>query len=230
MRWVLFVLMFGFQSAWPSEPSPTLTTHSSAEWWLVYITGALAVFTLGLMGFTWKLWRSTSKLVEDANISEAPFILPDQVWGEGILENTSHRPRILHGFKNHGKSPAIIRRWRDYSLYTGKLPPVPDFQEQWNDRPEHYIPVASGENGGLIVVHLPTGITREQVLSGMKESAIWFYAIGEVEYEDIFGVVRIQGYCLKVVGVSKNTEGIGLTEKVHFLREGGRAYNYRKLK
>ena len=48
------------------------------------------------------------------------------------------------------------------------------------------------------------------------------YIIGEVEYEDIFGVVRVQGYCLKIISIGKNSW--------RFWRDGGRAYNERRLK
>lgn len=193
----------------------------------------IALFTIGiflvtaaLAGYTKKLWRSTSKLVEDANTAEAPFILPGRIFGQGFFEETTHPPRVIYGFKNHGKSPAIIRRWRDTSMFTDRLPPAPDLQEKWSTRPEHYIPVAAGEEGGLLYTQIPPGITREQVFEGMKEKK-WFYVIGEVEYEDIFGIVRIQGYCLRIAHISKDPEGIGLTERVHFWRDGGRAYNSR---
>lgn len=193
---------------------------------LVVFTAALFLVTALLVRYTKKLWGSTSNLVEDANIAEAPFILPDQVFGEGFLRETTHGARIIYGFKNHGKSPAIIRRWRDFSMFTEQLPPTPSFQEKWSSRPEHYIPVAAGENGGLLAAHAPPGITRKQVLDGRK-SKKWFYVIGEVEYEDIFGIIRVQGYCLKISHISEDHEGIGLLDKVHFLRDGGRAYNNR---
>ena len=43
--------------------------YNSSEWWLVYLTGTLATFTLGLMIYTAKLWGATVKLSRDADAS-----------------------------------------------------------------------------------------------------------------------------------------------------------------
>ncbi|MBK6850692.1 MAG: hypothetical protein IPG93_03515 [Burkholderiales bacterium] len=40
--------------------------YLSSEWWLVYLTAALAIFTLGLMIYTARMWRATVRLSEDA--------------------------------------------------------------------------------------------------------------------------------------------------------------------
>ena len=50
----------------PSDYSKVQHDYSSGEWWLVYLTGTLAAFTLGLMIYTAKLWGSTKNAVEEA--------------------------------------------------------------------------------------------------------------------------------------------------------------------
>ena len=41
-------------------------SYTSSEWWLVYITGALVLATVGLMVYTARLWGATKSLAEDA--------------------------------------------------------------------------------------------------------------------------------------------------------------------
>lgn len=43
--------------------------YTSAEWWLVYITGALVLSTIGLMIYTARLWRETKNLARDAKMT-----------------------------------------------------------------------------------------------------------------------------------------------------------------
>jgi hypothetical protein len=64
----LIVKVLPTQGANPPTPESAKKQHdyTSAEWWLVYITGTLAVFTLGLMLYTARLWGATVKLGEDA--------------------------------------------------------------------------------------------------------------------------------------------------------------------
>ena len=50
----------------PTENANRQHDYTSAEWWLIYITGTLAAFTLGLMLYTARLWGATVKLGEDA--------------------------------------------------------------------------------------------------------------------------------------------------------------------
>jgi hypothetical protein len=49
-----------------TEPAEAPANYMSPEWWLVYITGLLAVITGALATYTWKLWRATKTLAEDA--------------------------------------------------------------------------------------------------------------------------------------------------------------------
>lgn len=217
------------QAVKPQSHGEAKDCRSNPEWWLVFVTVALVAFTLGLMIYTALLWGSTKKLMEEASAAEAPFVIPGDVHGEGFFGGDSQRPRLIYNFKNHGKSPAIIRRWRDYSLFTDALPPAPKFNEEWSVRPEKYIPVPAGESGGAIAAHAPNGITCSQISEGMKNRNFWFYVIGEVEYEDVFGILRIQGYCLRISHVREDKEGLGIgLDRVSVMRDGGRAYNTRR--
>ncbi|WP_172203132.1 hypothetical protein [Niveibacterium sp. COAC-50] len=54
-----------YRTANASEPS-TPPNYGSSEWWLVYLTAALSIFTLGLMIYTAKMWRATVELSKEA--------------------------------------------------------------------------------------------------------------------------------------------------------------------
>lgn len=45
--------------------------YASSEWWLVYLTGALAAITFALALYTAKLWRTTHQLSKDARDASA---------------------------------------------------------------------------------------------------------------------------------------------------------------
>ena len=183
------------------------------------VTGALVAVTAVLAAFTYFLWKSTGKLVEGANNAEAAYILPHITRHSGFFEGPPlfPRPRIQYGFKNHGKTLAIIRRWRDVT--TDMLPPNPIFKEPWERRQVHYIPVIGEELAGEVWAQIPDGMSAEKALAFMNEGR-WLYIVGEVEYEDIFGVVRIQGYCLRIMDVTPKGWRVW--------RDGGLAYNYRR--
>ena len=99
------------------------------------------------------------------------------------------------------------------------LPPQPIFQEDWSDRQIHYIPLVGNEPGSEIIAGIPEGMTEHDVRSNLANRR-WIYIIGEVEYEDIFGSVRIQGYCLRIMDIVPR----GLSA----WRDGGHAYNRRQ--
>lgn len=44
----------------------TIRDYTNSDWWTVYLTGILCLFTLGLMVYTAKLWHATVKLSRDA--------------------------------------------------------------------------------------------------------------------------------------------------------------------
>lgn len=54
-----------YQAANASEPAAP-PNYGSSEWWLVYLTAALSIFTLGLMIYTAKMWRATVDLSKEA--------------------------------------------------------------------------------------------------------------------------------------------------------------------
>lgn len=186
---------------------------------LAIATASLAIITGFLVCYTKKLWGATNKLVDAANNAEAAYILPHITRHSGFFEGPPlfPRPRIQYGFKNHGKTLAIIRRWRDVT--TDMLPPNPIFKEPWEGRQVHYIPVIGDELAGEVWAQIPDGMSAQKALLFMNEGR-WLYIVGEVEYEDIFGVARIQGYCLRIMDVTPKGWRVW--------RDGGVAYNYRR--
>ena len=58
----------------------------------------------------------------------------------------------------------------------------------------------------------------------MQNRNFWIYVVGEVEYEDIFGKLRVRAYCLKISRIIEHDKVPSL-EALTFMRNGGRAYN-----
>ena len=91
------------------EPQPTKETDNcneylSPEWWMIYITGALVLFTLGLMIYTAKLWRATNTLAEDAKrtadrqadqMKQSLAIAQESITLAREEFISTHRPRII---------------------------------------------------------------------------------------------------------------------------------------
>ncbi len=184
--------------------------YSSAEWWLVYVTGGLAAFTLGLMIFTLKLWGATKKLVTETQTAESPYLIP--VFED--LENTPTdrpSPKVRYAFMNGGKTPASITRFQDILRFIGDLPENPDvsFGDQWDNRKEEYFPVGPGTRcAETFTCHL-----HQADAANLKDTQRSFYLIGRVEYIDLPGRRRDQRFCWKIKG-----------SKVW--RAGGIRYNY----
>ena len=186
---------------------------------LAIATASLAIITGFLVRYTKKLWGATSKLVDGANNAEAAYILPHITRHSGFFEGPPlfPRPRIQYGFRNHGKTLAVIRRWRDVT--TDMLAPNPIFKQPWETRQVHYIPVIGDELAGEVWTQIPDGMTAEKALQFL-DAGRWLYIIGEVEYEDVFGIVRVQGYCLRIMKIAPDGWRIW--------RDGGLAYNNRR--
>ncbi|HXC65822.1 MAG TPA: hypothetical protein VN638_00300, partial [Nitrospiraceae bacterium] len=98
------------------EPSPAKGAehgrdYTSAEWWLVYITGALVLATSGLIIYTARLWGATKSLAEDAKNTATQQALDTQTSLRISRESadaakksvelareeflSTHRPRII---------------------------------------------------------------------------------------------------------------------------------------
>lgn len=217
---------------------------------MIFTGGLLAVAIVQLLMFLWQL-RLTRDAVKAAERSakaitdaEAPYLLPENFGADGFfvpvgMDLTGLRPRITYSFKNHGKTPAIITRFRDFTLFTNELPKHPNFTEEWSARAPQYIPIGVGETGGQIYAQIPPGASREDVLEVTYKSTgklprlsqHSLYVIGEVEYVDIFNVVRTQGYCLLVMVIFPGDEdehgNLG-PDKVFAWRAGGKEYNQRR--
>jgi len=86
--------------------------YSSSEWWLVYITGTIAFFTLGLMIYTGKLWGATKTLMERAEQTtktiERAYITMSHL-PPGLFLKYQLRPfEIQLKIENYGNTPATV--------------------------------------------------------------------------------------------------------------------------
>ncbi len=205
-----------------TQDTNTHQNHSSPEWWLVYITAPLVAATLGLMCYTAFLWLETKRLVKQTMVAESPFLFPEVQGHRGFFQAITdrRRPFFIYGFRNDGKTPATISRFRDYALFTNNLPQTPRFDMPWERRNELHIPIASQTEGGQVWIQIPEGMSGADVLSRLGQDDHWLYIVGEVQYEDVFDGLWIQGYCWRITEITSET----FTP----WRDGGSAYNYRR--
>lgn len=200
--------------------------EKSVEVVIALFTVILALATIGLICVGILQGRQLKRTVDSARDSEAPYLFPEITGAMNFDPVPGHepgRPHFAYGFRNRGKTPAIIRRFRDYNLFTDQFPTAPTFLEPWERRPQVYLPVAQGEMGGHLN-SIPQNITAEEFLRRLGRDGMVFYIVGEVEYENIFGDVHIQRYCLSIRGLPE----VGGRRGIMAIRAGGRAYNERK--
>src|SRR5262249_31136329 len=125
----------------PADKSPDDASYEAYEHYekpsldrgLTYATTALAVFTFALfLGtgvlaiFTYRLWGETRDLVKETSSVESPFLIPELVqmtreWVANIQQPVQ-QPIVTYTFRNHGKTPAIIRRFQDRLRLLPQLP------------------------------------------------------------------------------------------------------------
>lgn len=181
-----------------TEKTEKREDYSSHEWWLVYITGALAVITLGLTCFTGKLWAATKRLVIDS-IASAKAIERAYIFAEPVMQDSQLiggtqplKNEFVIRFNNHGKTPAEIRRIKSYAFVQSSVP-----QELEGSM------IELGQGLGIAqkdtyVQPITAMLTTNDVVGifGLYHN---LYIVGEMLYEDIFGDRHETGFCWQVI-------------------------------
>lgn len=165
------------------------TTHphdhwgNKSEFWLVVVTGILVLATSILAAYTFKLWSSTSELVNDAKESSKKE-LRAYVGVVGIEVIRTMENKILGwvDFENTGQTPAHdLTSWICEGVFDKKSPSESSFKK--------------GDDEGKGGVLVPGAKWRRHVLIGLhnlnmsdlesESDAIWVW--GGIDYRDSFG-------------------------------------------
>ena len=164
--------------------------NGSAESWAAAGTVALAVITSFLALFTFKLWGSTSKLVQDAR-ETSERQLRAYVWTETDFNGgiSAQLGKIITTFKNTGQTPAYeVHVWTETKILDDPLPVGFVFENSpaTINGPRYVINPGSIHtlNSTPDIPHLED--MKNSVIQGNKKLYHW----GEVRYTDAFNITR----------------------------------------
>jgi len=165
--------------------------YSSHEWWLVYLTAALALITLGLAVYTAFLWSATKKMVAGAENSSKKqlrayvFLDPQKEFTLVKPPSISQTVELEMHLKNLGATPAhdvICNSWMTIDVW-----PLPkDFS---------FLGPPGEPTGGTFIPpggfsHFHTGTARpltESELDSVQKGKLCLYIYGNIKYTDVFG-------------------------------------------
>jgi hypothetical protein len=176
--------------------------YASPEWGLVYITGLLAMITLGLAFYTARLWKATRKLVESTDdatrrIQRAYIRMSYANPGLSFISDILEERIIVNvEIKNCGETPAVITEiFLKYSVLrdTENMPAVPDyyFTEERNKIDTFLV---KGD-WFFTLFSVPIKKIGENVsLIAIKKGEIRLVMFGYVDYVDIFGQKHRYGF------------------------------------
>lgn len=182
----------------PSEKEEERHGYSSAEWWLVWITGALAAITLGLAFFTLKLWRTTGDLVREAKDTAKRQLRAYISLGNPHFDGVDSTITIpLH---NTGQTPAHYVcgkiNWQGV-MGDDDLPEefeYADMEDTLSGPFKSQFTLGTNKDKGM-VFNLPIEHLR-RVHNG--EIGTFFY--GHIDYFDIFNNPHTSTFCYRYFG------------------------------
>jgi hypothetical protein len=197
-----------------------------AEYLLLFLNTLLTLATKGLVCVGAMQYRQLRRTVDSSESIEAPYLIPEIIRIENRQIGDRMGPCTIYTFRNHGRTPAIIRRFQDTMRIREFLPDTED--EIWKgemlaDRPAQYIPIGpahipitQGQSGSIITCCL-----AETDLNNTE----YQFLIGRVRYEDIFGKSYTQGFCFRISArPAWETGAIAL----EYITAGDTTYNYRR--
>lgn len=183
-----------------AEKSEKHEDYSSHEWWLVYLTAALAAITGALAVFTAFLWGATKRLVggseETARRQLRAYVFLDPEKEFTFVRKPSVTATVeteIH-VKNLGLTPAydvFCHSWMTVDVW-----PLPEnfvFVGPSGDEPLTRSVVPPG---GL--VHFHTGTCRPftpDELAAVESGARRLYIYGQITYTDTFGRQHWTNFC-----------------------------------
>lgn len=196
-----------------TEKTAKRRDKSSPEWWLVYITGILALITAALALFTGGLYRATKKLWEttDQSIkltaqsieltkqesitSHPPKFRVHSILLVGSL-STDSNCRIQCSIDNIGGSTAHIM---ERNMTFAELDPLPADPPYGTDYPDLHVKISPVYPGGGTTEFLPV---NEQTLNSLSKAIMWgrkeignFYFFGYIVFLDDFDTERRIAFC-----------------------------------
>lgn len=162
-----------------------------------YSDAITALATVVMAIFTVLLFR-LSRITESSNrIVERAYVFPKVNRKENfVISPTGNAPtKIEVIFTNSGKTPAVIRVLRAYSLILNIRP----FELIAHERAENEISA-----GLAISMEAPfiekVNVNISQAEWGeMERLEKTLYILGKIEYEDVFGIRRVTGFCWQYV-------------------------------
>ena len=208
--------------AWP-EPSQSELEDRAAErkekadsdWWLIKLTGALAIATVALVVVTAFLWIATRRLVIDAKeSSQRQLRAYVSVDTEHMTDPHGNTIPDRHGFvvKNHGQTPAhVLEHWTQ--LCVSEFPLTQSLAAPSADRLIVKTVVHPG-NDRLIIEDMPL---HPEELAAIESGTHAWYAWGCVTYTDVFGEPHSTQFCFFV-----NKEALALQRWAHY-KDGNEA-------
>jgi hypothetical protein len=169
---------------------------SDSDWWLVKLTGALAIATVALAIVTAFLWAATRRLVIDAkDTSKMQLRAYVSVDTEHMVDSSGNTIPNRHGFliKNHGNTPA-------HDLEHWTLIGVSDFplKHKLEAPDENRLIVKTVVHPGndrLVITDL--ALLSEEMTAIEAGTHAW-YAWGCARYFDVFGEPHSTNFCFFV--------------------------------
>jgi len=222
-----------------TDVTPKHHDYLSSEWWLVYLTAALAAFTLGLVLYTAKLYRSSVQVGRDAartareamEFNEAsirPVIVPKihdvstLYPAKGSNAFLQGGPKLTFTWENYGQSAAFLLK-ADLILRPYKdLPAEPDWTGATHRTDNNIIAPSSYKDDAKTPIALTpvAGALDEmntpQLNMKIERGGLRFFFYGRVVYEDTLGNTLVSGFAFKV-----------FRDGSRHMR-GGARYNYRR--
>lgn len=186
----------------------------------------LVIFAVGLVAFAAWLVRfarelsAASRDIRAAQRIESPFLIPelDSIEEEDVRGR--RRPVAVYSLRNHGRSPAVVRRVQDAIVIGERLPA--DSDEIWlgetlRSRPAQYIAIGPAHVQGA------PGHAGMRFRCAVKDADIGRsgkrYLVARFEFEDLLGRSYVQGFSMQLPTVGAPMQ--------HVI-SGDTAYNYRR--
>ena len=200
--------------------------YTDHEWWLVYLTAALAATTLGLAIYTAKLYRSTKKIAGDAETAASNSVALTRATERAYIKMSHKLPGLRYSeghsvtfgveYRNWGRTPGTITgvslAVRALSPELFPLPPAPEYETT----PEHDIPQTFLVSNEPVFKSCTVKI-GEDAVSAIQSRRATLLIVGYVDYRDQFGGKYRGGYA-RILNLMSETDNL------EFFTQRG--YNY----